>query len=229
MSVVVISCGRTGTNVALEILRGNPSLNASLEPENKKLVKPVVKYPKNYLTKCDTIYFDVDQFTKLMDTNPDMKIIWTIRDPRDIVLSKIYRGQPFTDGRGNWTSADGTPETSVADIRAMIKKYNHALENYGDRIILIKLEDMIENTETVAKTMCDFIGVEYNDKMLDFPMRMRNKHKVKRYGRKIQTSQVGLWKNYNEIYDGFFAKQKYDISDTFGEITDIVEFFNYDL
>lgn len=229
MSVVVISCGRTGTNVALEILRGNKNLNASIETENKRLVQPVVKYPKNYLTKCDTIYFNTKQFTRLMDKNPDMKIIWTIRDPRDIVISKIYRGQPFTDGRGNWTSADGTPETSVKDIRNMIKKYKHAIENYSERVMLVKLEDMIEKTEVVAREMCEFIGINYEENMLDFPNRMRNKHKVKRYGRKVDNSQIGLWKNYKDVYNGFFKKQKYDIKGAFEEITDIVEYFNYDL
>jgi hypothetical protein len=229
MSVVVMSCGRTGTNVALEILRGNKQLNASLEPENKTLVKPIKKYPKNYLTKCDTIYFNTNQFTKLMEINPDMKIIWTIRDPRDIVLSKIFRGQPNTEGRKEWTSADGTPETSVADIRAMIKKYKHAIENYGDRVMLVKLENMILNTEEVAMEMSNFLDIEYSEKMLDFPNRMRNNHKVRRYGREKHSSQVGLWKNYKEIYDGFFNKQKYDIGDTFEEIIGFIELFGYEV
>lgn len=229
MSVIVLSCGRTGTNVALEILRGNPALCASSEVENKKLVEPVRIYPENYLTKCDTIYFDNIKINKLLTENPDMKVIWTIRDPRDVVLSKIYRGQPNTEGRGNWTSADGTPKSSVLDIRAMITKYENILNNFSDRIMLVKMEDMIDNTEGLAKKMCNFIGINYHGNMTSFPKRMRNRHKVIRYGDKIHKNQISLWQDVDNVYDGFFTKQKYNIKDTFSEIKDIIEYFNYDV
>lgn len=229
MSVVVLSCGRTGTNVCLEILRGNPALIASSEPENKKLVKPVRKYPDNYLTKCDTIYFNNVEMNKLLTENPNMKVIWTVRDPRDIVLSKIYRGQPNTEGRGNWTSADGTPETAVADMRTMITKYENILNNFSDRIMLAKMEDMIGNTEATAKAMCEFLGIDYHENMTSFPNRMRNKHKTARYGNKIHKNQISLWEDVDNVYEGFFAKQNYDIKDTFNGIKDIIEYFNYDV
>ena len=60
MSVVVIGCGRSGTNITLEILRGSPQLIASLEPENKNLCDGSI-YDSYYLTKCDTWYFKPDQ------------------------------------------------------------------------------------------------------------------------------------------------------------------------
>jgi len=229
MSVVVLSCGRTGTNVALEILRSAPQLSASSKPENKELVQPVKKYKENYLTKCDTIYFNNELINYLLTKNPHMKVIWTVRDPRDIILSKIFRGQPNTEGRGNWTSADGTPEAAISDIRAMVMKYENIVNNFPDRIMLVKLEDMISETEDIAKKMCKFIGIEYDEGMLAFPSRMRNSHKTKRYGNKVDKTQVSLWSKVNEIYGGFFSNQKYDINETFKDIEDIIKYFNYDV
>lgn len=229
MSVVVLSCGRTGTNVALEILSGHPELKASSVVENKTLVKPIKEYPKNYLTKCDTIYFNSNQLDGLMSKNPEMRIIWTIRDPRDIMLSKIFRGQPNSEGRGNWTSADGTPDAAKESMEDMKTKLERLMSKWGHKVMLIKMEDMISNTEETAKSMCKFLGLEYSESMINFPTRMRNSHKNKRYGNKIHQSQVSLWSRVDDIYDGFFTKQEYDVENEFGKLTDLIEFFDYEL
>lgn len=228
MGVVILSCGRTGTNVALEILRGNSYLKASNVVEDKQLVKPPRKHLDNYLTKCDTIYFNVEGIVTLLNKNPKMKIVWTIRDPRDIILSKIFRGQPNTEGRGSWVSADGTPESAIASIRDMYKKYSSLKSKFPHRIILVKMEDLIGKTEDETKRMCEFLGLEFEEDMLNFPGRMRNPHKVKRYGNKISQGQISLWKNVKEIYSGFFNKQKYEIEKYFEDVSDLISIFDYD-
>ena len=57
---------------------------------------------------------------------------------------------------------------------------------------------------------------------------MRNAHKVKRYGDKKDLKQVELWKRVDTVYDGFFAKQSYDIRKTFNQVNDLIEYFGYD-
>jgi hypothetical protein len=173
MSVVVLSCGRTGTNIALEMLRGNSNLKASQIVENKGLTKPVKLYPNNYLTKCDTVYVETDEMVNLLETNPNMKIIWTIRDPRDVMMCKIRRGQPNTEGRGNWVSDDGTPEGAEDDMRVMLSMYSHLIEVVPEKIMLVRMEDMITNTEKTAKKMCEFLGIDFEEEMTNFPNRMR--------------------------------------------------------
>ena len=225
MSAVVLSCGRTGTTVALEILRGSDYLSASKEIEDKQLFQRNIEYPDNYLTKMDTTYIDKSDLTRLLKQNPNMKIIWTIRDPRDVVMSKIHRGQLNTEGRGNWISSDGTPEGARTSLRKMMGIYKHGINKFPTKIKLIRMEDMLHDTKATAQSICDFLNIDFEEAMCDFPRRMRVPHKRKRYGDKIDPSQISLWKNLNHAYDGFF--KKYKAQDLFGGIDDIIDFFGY--
>ena len=232
MSVIVISCGRTGTNVCLSILSGNSNLKADPVVENKNLFKFIQKYPNNYLAKADIHYMsNVKKLDDLMKINPNMKMIWTIRDPRDVILSKIRRGQPKNMGGDNLVntlSSDATPRTAIQSVNNMFEKYTYCKANYPNRTFLVKMEDMLLDTETTAKQMCEFIDVPFEEKMVDFPQKMENKYKVKRYGRKIHKNQVGLWKNWETIYGGFFVKGKYEMNKHFKELNRLIKYFHYE-
>ena len=81
MSILILSCGRTGTNILLETLRGSSVLRATPIAEDKNVVRRGQISYKNYLSKCDTAYVDdLNQVKSLMDNNPDLLILWTIRD-----------------------------------------------------------------------------------------------------------------------------------------------------
>jgi len=228
MSVVVLSCGRTGTNVALEILRGCKSLNATKIPEDKELFKRDTIYPNNYLTKMDTCYIEYKDLRKLLSTNADMDVIWTIRDPRDMFMSKIRRGQPVSEGGDCQRVADdATIEGCVKDVEHMIDIYHKTIEEFPEYIKLIKMEDMILETKKTAKEMCDFLQIDFHDDMVNFPSRMRNSFKLKRY-KGIDKSQVGLWRDWENVYDGWFVKRGYDMESLFKEIKPIIEYFNYE-
>ena len=80
--------------MVLEILGLSDELIASETIENKKLCKKPLVYSPNYLTKCDTHYCTLNGLISVLEANPNMKVVWTIRDPRDLILSKIFRSQP---------------------------------------------------------------------------------------------------------------------------------------
>jgi hypothetical protein len=130
MSLCVSSCGRSGTNLVLEILSGNKKLQVSEEVEDKDFFKRHTSYSqifwpflwhnsfrKYFLTKCDTVYYDVDDVDKAFAINKHLKVIWTIRDPRDMILSKLQRGQIIDrGGECNEISDDGTPQGCISDL-----------------------------------------------------------------------------------------------------------------
>jgi hypothetical protein len=225
--IVVIGCGRSGTNMVLEILRGNTQLQASKEPENKNLFRKVQKYSSNYLTKCDTCYFDSKKFQTLIELN-DVKFIWTIRDPWDMILSKIKRGQPISKGGdgSNKVSDDATPEGCLEDIFNMFTCYKHITTTYPNQILVVKMEDIINSIKNETKKMCHFLDLKYDPKMLDFVDRMRNKDKKKRY-KKLDKNQIGLWKRRTEIYNGFFKENKYPLEELFEKVKIIRDYFGY--
>jgi hypothetical protein len=74
MSVAVLGCGRSGSNITTEMLRGSPDLRASKGEEDKKLMKRHEKYPPQYLAKCDTHYFNSDDIVATAQRNPKMYV-----------------------------------------------------------------------------------------------------------------------------------------------------------
>ena len=89
-AVAVIGCGRSGTNMVLEILSGHSALcPTSPDPEDKRFFVRGRRFPPGYLSKCDTDYGSTESLIALLRLNSRLKIVWTIRDPRDICLSKL--------------------------------------------------------------------------------------------------------------------------------------------
>jgi len=227
MSVGVIGCGRSGTNMVLEILRGNPFFNASKEPENKSLFRHHQIYPNDYLTKCDTAYFSIPEFNTTLDYNYKMQIIWTIRDPRDMILSKIRRGQPkSTGGDCRGTASDASPAGCLEDMAHMFNCYKNAIEKYKDRVLLIKMEDVIIDIENKTSEMCKFLNVTYHPEMCNFVERIRVIEKRNRYN-KLDKGQIGLWKNWKSIYNNFFSENNYPVEDMFREAQYLTDYFGY--
>ena len=81
--VCLPSCGRSGTNLCLEMLAGNTHLTPT-EEEDRNFFRINSVQEDGTLTKCDVVYYNKDELISTMDTNPNLKLIWTFRDPRDI-------------------------------------------------------------------------------------------------------------------------------------------------
>jgi len=229
MSVIVIGCGRSGTNVALEILSGHSFLSLSDPVENKKIISGNLSYPDWYLTKCDTCYFSFEQLDRYLKANSTTKLIYTIRDPRDMILSKIRRGQLISEGGDCETLADdATPEGCIDDILHAHSLYLASRERYAERILLVKLENMLLHTESSARSMCTFLGLTFEVPMVHFYLRMHNQFKKKRYGQKVDLSQIAIWKRWEEIYDGWFLQHReYDVETLFNNINSLVRYYGY--
>ena len=232
MCVIVTGCGRSGTNIALQMLTGHPNFEPSEAVEDKKVFKTRTEYPLEYLTKCDTVYYNTYDIQKTMKLNPLLMFVWCIRDPRDMALSKLYRGRPESEGGDCKTAADdATCSGMLSDIARMTKMCGFVVRHHTDNILLNKMELAILNTDMTAKRMCEFLGVDYYGEMLDFPGRMRNRHKRQRYGNKVDKSQVGLYKNWETVYGGWFKGREFSgksIPDIFEALRPFCKEFGYD-
>ena len=198
MKALIFSCGRTGTNMLLEVLRGSSTLTATTPAEDKRVFRDCKVLYENYLSKCDTVYADSEeQVLNLLNVNPDLKILWTIRDLRDCAMSKIYRGQPGNDV-GAQPADDATFEGCLQDIDWMFTLYTAVKASYPDRVKLVKMEDVITEFDKTIQDVCTFVGIDFEEKMRDFTNRYRVSHKASRYN-KLDKSQVSLWKNRSEV------------------------------
>lgn len=227
MSIAVVGCGRSGTNMILEILAGNSQLLPTTQSEDKALFTRGKAYGNGRLAKCHPVYFGLEDFNRTMDMNPEMQVVWTMRDPRDMILSKIKRGQPRSKGGDNKIlSEDATPSGCITSIKEHVLYYSHALTYYSGRVHLAKMEDFLEDIESATKTLCCALGLPYKSEMLDFMSRMRNPDKKKRY-KGVDKKELAKWRNWETCYDGFFLKGDYDILGLFAAVKPIVDEFEY--
>ena len=223
MAVVVTGTGRSGTNMVLEMLVGNENLLYSSVVDHRSIFLPrqvngeslPIPHPSNWLTRTDISNFELYHVDKVMSDNPDLKIIWVIRDPRDVMMSKLKRGQPEIRGNvggGDSTADDATVVGCIDDIVHGYGSYNFIINNYPGRVHTVRMEDVLVDMQHECELLCDFIGVPYDPNMLNFMEWMRNY--TGKDGREVlytevDSSRIGLWRRPQHAYSGYFAEENF--------------------
>ena len=93
------------------------------------------------------------------------KFVCLVRDPRDMALS----WKKFSSKRGCVIRA---AETWKQDQSASLILY-HMLQATG-RIMCIRYEDLIKDTSNILVSVCEFMGVSFEEKMLELTNRYQN-------------------------------------------------------
>lgn len=212
MQTIVLSAGRSGTNLVLECLSGHSFMIPLQLPEDKQLFLRNIEYPDRYLCKSDIVYIpSCIYFHNFMQKNKSARIIWTIRHPYDWALSKLYRGRPMA--KRNWGYADdATLEGLKLDLSIMMEYLRTAEYNYTTRILRVKMENVILDIENECRRMCNFLNIPFRESMTRPWERMRHPGKKDRYGDKLDKSQIDIYKQLPELYNGYF-KDKSDMLD----------------
>ncbi len=88
---------------------------------------------------------------------PQSKILHIVRDPRDVLLSKL---------RAGW-SRNRPPALHVAVHKYQLAMWHYA-ESHSLPMLTIHYENLIRESETVLRKVCQFLGVEYSPAMLTY-------------------------------------------------------------
>ena len=108
----------------------------------------------------------------------------------------------------------------------MFSMYMLATKEFSNRILLVRMEEFIVDTKTSCNKMCEFLNVKFVEEMLHPYKHMRHEGKRNRY-KSIDSGQLALWKNWKEVYGGFFVKNSIDVESLFTEVKPLVEIFGY--
>ena len=219
---MVLSSGRSGTNLLLAMLKGHSFFTPTAETEDKGCWFQPTQVPVTYLSKSDTHYVINFEFMQnFLAMNSHIKLLWMLRDPRDWAMSKIVRGYERD-------SYDATFDGVVADLFHMFRLYKQVAKYMPERIKTVKMEYLIKNPQKELKEICEFLQINYTEDLLDFRHNLAKKNLKTRY-KGLDTSQIKLYRKWQKAYDGKLTQIDFDMEDVFKYLKPITKYFKYEV
>jgi tetratricopeptide (TPR) repeat protein len=129
---------------------------------------------------------------------PDARIIFAMRDPRDVLLSCYRRHFRLNPVMFEFLTLDSAAELYASTMRLGViarEKLPLAFHEY-------RYEDTIADFDTNAAAVCDFIGVEWSEAMRDFhraetglDVQSPSRAQIRR---PLNPDSVNVWRRYRE-------------------------------
>lgn len=125
---------------------------------------------------------------------PDSPIIHIVRNPMDSCLSSMFSN--FASGHV-WANDIVDAAKFHMGVESMVDNFRENLEmNY----LMLRYEDLVADQEKWSRIAIDFIGVDWNDDVLEFykTKRVARTASYAQVNQKIYTSSVARYKNYEK-------------------------------
>lgn len=128
---------------------------------------------------------------------PNAKIISVRRDPRDIALSNFFTDYAAKHGGMGFAYDMTWIGEQLADHNLLM---HHWQQVFPNQILEVQYEDVVENTEAMARKMLDYIGVSWEDQVLNFseldrPVKTASVWQVRQ---PIYKTSTAKWKRYEK-------------------------------
>ena len=127
---------------------------------------------------------------------PEARIVFCLRDPRDVVLSCFRRRFVANAANAEFLSLDGAAKLYDAVMRLAVV--------YREKLPLslheIRNEDLVSDFDAQMASLCAFAGIEWTDEFRDFAARSRKRPvstpSAAQIGRGLVGEGIGHWRNY---------------------------------
>jgi tetratricopeptide (TPR) repeat protein len=127
---------------------------------------------------------------------PEMKILFALRDPRDVVVSCFFQRLPLNAVSVHYLTLEGTVKKYAATMRAWLK-IRTMLRNPW---IEVRYEDTVGDLERQARRVLEFLGLPWDEAVLEYHRRALKKHvhspTYEAVTKPIYTSSIGRWRHY---------------------------------
>jgi hypothetical protein len=129
---------------------------------------------------------------------PEMKVLFALRDPRDVVVSCFMQRLPLNPVSVHYLSLEGTVKKYVTMMQAWLK-LRRMIKNAW---IEIRYEDMVADLERQARRVLDFLALPWDDCVLQFYSRAQQKHvhspTYELVTKPVYSTSIGRWRNYEK-------------------------------
>jgi tetratricopeptide (TPR) repeat protein len=129
---------------------------------------------------------------------PDAKIVFSLRDPRDVLLSCFRRRLVMSAHMFELTRLD----SAAAFYDAVMTLADLYRDRLGLPILDIRHEDLVADFDGQMRRVVDFIGAGWNDAMRDFAVHARDRDiktpSASQVVRGLNADGAGPWKKYRD-------------------------------
>lgn len=127
---------------------------------------------------------------------PEMKILFALRDPRDVVISCFMQRLPLNPVSVHYLTLDGTVRKYATALYAWLM-IRDALRNSW---LEVRYEKTVADVELQARTVLDFLGLPWDPVVLQFHNRAQRKHvhspTYEAVTKPVYSTAIGRWQNY---------------------------------
>ncbi len=127
---------------------------------------------------------------------PDAKIIFALRDPRDVILSCLQQ-------RFGMNAA----MAQLLDVQSAARYYDLVMRLFEDcrarlplDVHIVRYESLVENLEKEARSLAAFLGAPYSPSMLEYrktaAARVINTPSARQVVNPLYRASIGRWRNY---------------------------------
>ena len=130
---------------------------------------------------------------------PDAKIILALRHPCDSVFSCHVTNFKLNDGMANFIRLEKTAE--LYDLS--FSQFERARTLLQMPVSQIRYEDVVEDQERELRKLLEFLGIQWNDDVLDHETTALNRGRIKtasyaQVAQPIYNRSAGRWQNYRK-------------------------------
>lgn len=129
---------------------------------------------------------------------PECKLLITIRDPRDVILSCFMQFMPVNTVSVNYHTIEGAAKRYVDDMNVWLK----LREIIGSPYLEVRYEDIVANMEREARRSAAFFDLPWNDAMLDYRKRLTQRQvdspTYEAVAQPLYTKAIGRWRHYEK-------------------------------
>jgi tetratricopeptide (TPR) repeat protein len=130
---------------------------------------------------------------------PEAKILFAVRDPRDVVVSCFMQFLPMNPNSVCFLTLERTAQRYANDMVV----WRRLRETIVSPWLELKYEDTVANLEREARRALDFLGLPWEDSVLQYRDRLKTKAvgspTYEAVSQPLYTRAIGRWKNYEEF------------------------------
>jgi hypothetical protein len=138
---------------------------------------------------------------------PETKLLVALRDPRDVCLSCFMQPLvPLNQSAAAYLTLEGT----VEDYAALMSTYQVLAPQMQNERLEVRYEDMVADLEPVARRVLEFLGIEWDERVLQFHEHARKKLvRSPTYAdvtKPVFKRAVGRWQHYERHLAPYLGK-----------------------